>query len=108
MSNKRPCYVGIDLAFAKNKRLPVVICIWEQGRLIPQPLRNIGIIPPRGKGNAATMFQSVIDYFVSEARLYIESVCDYFNLQPLRIGIDAPCGTNPLNLCPAPFQYVDL
>ncbi|OQW72510.1 MAG: hypothetical protein BVN35_13915 [Proteobacteria bacterium ST_bin11] len=90
MGSVQPCYVGIDLAFAKNKHLPIVVCSWENGRLVPQPLRRFAFAPPRGKGNAATLKQESICCFAREARIYIESVCNQLALHPLRIGIDAP------------------
>lgn len=86
----QPCFIGVDLAFAKNKYLPVVICTWEQERLIPKPLRSLDLKPPRGKGNAATLNDEAIDQFAKETKLYIENVCEQLNVQPFRIGIDAP------------------
>lgn len=39
-------YVGIDLAFAKRKRLPIYFCSWCDRRLIPIKLSR-EIYPPR-------------------------------------------------------------
>ena len=85
-----PCFVGIDLAFAKKKYLPIVICTWEQGCLFPYPLRNLGILPPRGKGNVATLNNELVKKFAKATRLYIKAVCVQLKLQPMCIGIDAP------------------
>jgi len=42
-------FVGIDLAFAKRKRLPVALCVWESGVLRPRHVALAGTPgPPRG------------------------------------------------------------
>lgn len=86
----RDCYVGIDLAFAKRKRLPVVICTRESGRLVPLPLRRAGIAPPRGRGNAVAVDPTEVSEFAAEAHDYIADVCGAFQLRPVQIAIDAP------------------
>ena len=35
-------FAGIDLAIAKKKRLPVAVCSWEAGRLIPRRIAERG------------------------------------------------------------------
>jgi hypothetical protein len=35
-------FVGIDVAFAKEKRLPVCVSTWQDGRLVLMPLRTFG------------------------------------------------------------------
>lgn len=86
----RPGYVGIDLAIAKNKHLPVVVCTWEQGHLIPQPLRRLNLTPPQGRGNAATLDGASVRRFAREAATYVAGVCERLELNPTRIAIDAP------------------
>jgi Protein of unknown function (DUF429) len=86
----RPGYVGIDLAIAKNKYLPVVVCTWEQGHLIPQPLRRLSLTPPQGRGNAATLDRASVRRFAREAATYVAAVCERLELTPTRIGVDAP------------------
>src|SRR4051812_20540431 len=86
----RPAYIGIDLAIAKEKFLPIVVCTWEDGRFIPLPLRRLGLRPPQGMGNAATLNQAVVGWFVREARNYVARTCQQLGLAPTRIGIDAP------------------
>ncbi len=88
----RPAYVGIDLAIAKNKYLPIAVCTWEQGRLVPQPLRRLSLTPPRGRGNAAILDIHSVQRFAREAVVYVTAVCDRLGLIPTRIGIDAPSG----------------
>lgn len=43
-------YIGIDVACAKHKHLPLVMCYWENGRLLPFPLANYHIKAPQGWG----------------------------------------------------------
>jgi Protein of unknown function (DUF429) len=94
----RPGYVGIDLAIAKNKHLPVVVCTWEQGHLIPQPLRRLSLTPPQGRGNAATLDRGAVQGFAREATTYVAGVCDRLGLRPTRIGIDAPSAPRSSNV----------
>ncbi len=86
----RPGFIGIDAAFAKNKRLPVSICTWRGERLVPEPLRRLSFEPPRGSGNAATLDSKKVDQFAREATAYIFAVCPELRIQPHRIAIDAP------------------
>lgn len=83
-------FVGVDLAIAKGKYLPVVVCTRESGRLIPKPLRRLSIIPPRGAGNAAILHAESPQRFAREAAAYIRAVCAYIGVTPARIAIDAP------------------
>ena len=86
----KPAYVGIDLAFAKRKRLPIAVCTWRDGRLVPEPLRLLSYDPPRGYGNAAVLNRDVVSDFVEAAADYIGDVCDQLDLSPQRVAIDAP------------------
>lgn len=83
-------FVGIDVACAKSKYLPLVICSKEAGRLMPLPLANYKMKPPRGIGNGLTLEDKHNQSFANKVANYIESVCDEFHLNPARIGIDSP------------------
>ncbi len=83
-------FVGIDVAFAKRKRLPVSVCTWRDGRLVPEALRLLNFEPPRGQGNVATLDDTRVSEFVREAVDYVVQVCDELRLAPRRIAIDAP------------------
>ena len=83
-------FIGIDVACAKRKYLPLVICGIEGERLVPFPLANHPIKPPRGSGNALTLHDKVNQAFANDVANYIEMVCDAFHLNPVRIGIDSP------------------
>jgi hypothetical protein len=44
-----PYFNGEDVAFAKNKVLPIVVCVRQDNSLVPLPLRGKGApSPPRG------------------------------------------------------------
>ncbi|MBD3586232.1 DUF429 domain-containing protein [Salinimonas sp. HHU 13199] len=83
-------FIGIDVACAKGKHLPLVICRQEKGRLLPIPLANHQIKPPKGLGNVLTLHDEVNMAFSNDVANYIETICDEFHLNPIRIGIDSP------------------
>ncbi|WP_414828397.1 DUF429 domain-containing protein [Alteromonas sp. H39] len=83
-------FIGIDVACAKGKYLPLVICSKENGRLLPFPLASYPIKPPRGLGNALTLHDKLNQAFANDVANYIETVCESFHLNPIRIGIDSP------------------
>lgn len=85
-------YIGIDLCFAKRKRLPISICTWRNGRLIPEALKKLPIEPPRGSGNAAVLDHDLVQSFTRQATSYITKACQMLSLTPWRIAIDAPSG----------------
>lgn len=78
-------FVGVDVAFAKRKHLPVSICTWRDGRLVPEALRLLPFEPPRGQGNVATLDDTWVSEFVREAVDYVVQVCDHLRLAPRRI-----------------------
>jgi len=91
-------FAGIDLAFAKKKRLPVCLCIRENGRLIPLPLAEHCDLSPRGRGNAASINSSTVDEFVEETAKYLHDLESYFRVSIFRIAIDAPSEPRQGNL----------
>jgi hypothetical protein len=90
MDSSSDAYVGIDLAIAKGKSLPVVFCTWDGDRCVPLPIRDLGIKPPRGHGNAAVLDRDLISEFVSEAADFLAAVASGFGVSIRRIAIDAP------------------
>lgn len=94
MSNLQPsrkaAYVGVDVAFAKGKRLPVCICVRDDKRLLPLRLKRQDRRPPHGSGNAAALDQTILDRFARDVRLYIQGVAEEHAVSIVRIGIDAP------------------
>ena len=87
---REPAYVGVDVAFAKRKHLPVCVCVRRDDRLTPLPLRGGSVAPPRGSGNSATLDRTVVRRFARDAARYIEAVARDHHLDIVRIAIDAP------------------
>ena len=83
-------FVGIDVAFAKNKRLPISICTWRDGRLVPLPLRQLDLTPPRGSGNRLALEPEVVEQFADDAVEYVRQVARRFDLRVACVAIDAP------------------
>jgi hypothetical protein len=84
-------FAGIDVAFAKRKRLPVCLCVWNDRRLIPLPLAAADApAPPRGYGNVASVDPSTVASFADETALYLRLLEKYFGVSIRRIAIDAP------------------
>lgn len=85
-------YVGIDVACAKKKRLPIVICIWDDAYLLPISLKKVSQLkPPCGSGNRVAALQpDRVRQFATDALRYVEAVALVENLHIARVGIDAP------------------
>lgn len=83
-------FVGIDVAFAKGKRLPVSVCAWETGRLVPMPLRQLPFAPPIGSGNARSCDPAEVRQFAEATVEYLRKIETHYGIQIQRIGIDAP------------------
>ena len=81
---------GIDVAFAKKKRLPVVVCVVVQGKLQPLPLRQLTKKPPAGRGNAKSIDDAEVDAFASETADYLQAIEAYYSVRIRRVAIDAP------------------
>jgi predicted nuclease with RNAse H fold len=86
-------YVGIDLAFAKRKPLPICLCIWDSGRLIPLPTRRASLPDiPRGAGNRGSIDPNIVDVFASDVAEYLHAVEKHLGVRIRRVAIDAPSG----------------
>ena len=83
-------FAGIDLAFAKKKRLPVCLCIRENGRLVPLPLAKHCDLSPRGSGNAASINSPTVEEFAEDTAKYLHDLESHFQVSISRIAIDAP------------------
>jgi hypothetical protein len=84
-------FVGIDVAFAKRKRLPVCVAAWQHGRLVPFLVADRRApAPPRGSGNAATLNSEVIAKFANDTAAYLRQLEAHFSVTIRRIAIDAP------------------
>lgn len=83
-------YAGIDVAFAKGKRLPVAVCICHSGRLEPLPLRRLTDKPPKGAGNAKAIDIVTVERFAEETAAYLRQVERAQRVRIKTIAIDAP------------------
>ncbi|MCC5795433.1 MAG: DUF429 domain-containing protein [Chromatiales bacterium] len=84
-------FVGIDVAIAKKKRLPIVVCTKRQGRLLPLPLSiEPHALPPAGIGNAGVLDEARVRQFAQETVAYLKAVAAREKLVIRRIAIDAP------------------
>ncbi len=87
----KPAYAGIDVAFAKKKRLPLVVCTVEEGRLVPLPLRRAkGLVPPQGSGNRASLSPEPVEAFAKATLAYLRQIEELHGVSIRRIAIDAP------------------
>jgi hypothetical protein len=84
-------FVGIDVAFANGKRLPIVVCTIDRGRLKPLRLHEFGQpLPPRGRGNRVALNPKAVNVFALETLEYLRAVEYAHGFQIRRIAIDAP------------------
>lgn len=86
-------YVGIDVAIAKSKRLPVVVSVQRNGCLIPLPLRDHAkAYPPAGPGNEAILESGVAEQYAHDTLTYLDRIQQHFRLNIRAVAIDAPAG----------------
>lgn len=83
-------FAGIDVACAKDKRLPVVVCVRNGDALVPLQLRGHSVSPPRGMGNALTIDAASVERFADETTDYLRCIENAFSVRIARIAIDAP------------------
>jgi hypothetical protein len=90
-------YVGIDVACAKAKRLPVVVCRRRNDVLEPLNLRHSRTKPPKGEGNARVLDTGAVDAFAVATSDYLEAIEGEFDVRIRRVAIDAP--SDPRSPC---------
>jgi len=95
VNRKAEAFVGIDLAFAKNKLLPICVCTISDGLLTPLELKSPRLKPPRGKGNAAAIETQEQRLFAREVLCWLGKVEEEFSLEVKVIAIDAPRSYGP-------------
>jgi predicted nuclease with RNAse H fold len=87
---KTTVYVGIDVAFAKKKPLPVAVCKAHGGVLEPLPLKTTYKKPPIGKGNRLALDGTVRKTFADDVLVWLQGLEAKEGLKIERIAIDAP------------------
>lgn len=85
-----PAFVGIDVACAKGKTLPVAFATWHGERLVPKPLAKLDFAPLVGKGNVAACDPDAVQAFAAATHEYLRRVEEELDVEIIRIGIDAP------------------
>lgn len=83
-------FVGIDVSFAKKKRLPVCVCTEQDGYLTPLPLKRSSLRPPQGSGNRVALEPHIVEAFAHETRAYLQEVERTEGVRIRRVAIDAP------------------
>jgi hypothetical protein len=82
-------FVGIDVACAKGKLLPICVGIRAGNRFVPLSLRGRRH-PPRSAGNKAALDAAWCRGFADEVVAYLRDVEREHDVSITRIGIDAP------------------
>lgn len=92
-------FAGIDVAFRKRKRLPVALCIWKEGKLVPLAVKQQDAPdPPRGAGNVGALDPITIKRFAEDTVAYLRGLEKCFNVLIRRVAIDAPSDPRSNNL----------
>ena len=86
----RTVFVGIDVAMAKGKRLPICVCERVDDILRPLPLRTDFEKPPHGMGNKAALDTKSRETFATEVSKWLKKLQKDNNLLIDCIAIDAP------------------
>lgn len=84
-------FIGIDVAFAKKKRLPVCAVEWDGTRLAPLLLKAPGFpIPPAGSGNVGALNPPKVAAFAVDAKDYLADLEAKLKRKIGAVAIDAP------------------
>ena len=70
----RTVFVGIDVAMAKGKRLPICVCERVDDILRPLPLRTDFEKPPHGMGNKAALDTKSRETFATEVSKWLKKL----------------------------------
>lgn len=83
-------FVGIDVAMAKKKRLPISVCQFEDKKLRPLQLKYGFDKPPSGMGNKEALETKKRAEFASSVSTWLKKLqCDK-EMKVVRVAIDAP------------------
>ena len=91
MTQLRDAFVGVDIACAIGKRLPVCVCVrGADDALEILPLRRDFEPPPAGGGNVQALDPTVRREFAQSVLHWLRRVEQAFGVRIRRIAIDAP------------------
>ncbi len=88
-------YVGIDVACAKRKPLPIVICTRGADGLRLLPLKESAHQPPQGEGNAQAIQPAFLQRFAEKTAAYLRAIEGAFDVTISRIALDTPSAPKP-------------
>jgi len=89
--DQQDAFVGIDVAFAKEKVLPVSVCVRPTGSPLDiLPLRVSFEKPPAGRGNVLALDEQVRRQFAEDVLAWVGKLERAKHLKVRRIAIDAP------------------
>ena len=84
-------FCGIDVAFAKGKRLPLALCVRTGDALRIVPLKLKGLpTPPSGEGNRATLDPRALADYAERVAQYLRDLQVALSVRITRVAIDAP------------------
>jgi len=83
-------FVGIDVAMAKKKPLPISVCICERGKLTPLSLQGLKLPHPRGFGNKRGLDSDATKKYALDTLHYLVEIQNKYDLSIACIAIDAP------------------
>jgi uncharacterized protein DUF429 len=90
---------GIDVAVAKSKRLPVCVCVRQDGALQPLALRHSALpLAPQLPGNIAVVEPEVRQQLAEATANYLREIQHHFSFEITRIAIDAPSAPRPMGV----------
>ena len=88
---KPEIFVGIDVAYAKNKQLPLCIATSQQGRLVPIETASMKLPEiPRGQGNVGALDAVQVMNFAQAVMNFLEALELQIAGRIVAIAIDAP------------------
>jgi predicted nuclease with RNAse H fold len=89
--NIKQLYIGIDVAFAKKKRLPICAAYLDGKRLTPLRLDEYELpVIPRGSGNVASLQSDIVAEFANAVGHYLRSLECKVRTKIKVVAIDAP------------------
>ena len=85
-----PIFVGIDVACANNKPLPICFARHDGDRLVPMPIRRELLKFPRSRGNVEICENEPFKTLAADVVLSIKAFVESQKWKIQRIAIDAP------------------
>ena len=92
-------YLGIDVAFAKSKRLPLCFCQRTPVGLRPIPIKSPDLPkPPAGRGNRVALDPEIVREYAESVLIYLAEIQSTLGLSIQTIALDCPSTPKAENL----------